>query len=127
MNIKMNDDLKRVLDNLSPSWFHPMWLDKVDSIIEGEYYYVIPCGIVGEIMTYTIINKDPDYKWTYITNGIKEDDINEFRESVVKVVDGFYTWKQGSIAEDDIHQRQIDIIEFWVKRLREQKIDTIIN
>lgn len=127
MNIKLSVDLKEKLKELSPSWFHPMWLDKVDNIFEGDYYYVIPVGNIGELMTYTILNKDPDYKWTYIHNAMREDDVNEFKESAVKVVEGFYTWKQGSIAEDDIHQRQIDIIEYWVKRLREQKIDNIIN
>ena len=126
MNIKLSDDLKKKLKELSPSWFHPMGLDKIDTILEGDYYYVIPCGIVGEHMTYTLINKDPDLKWTYILNVMREDDINEFREAV-KVVEGFYTWSQGSIAEDDIHQRQIDIIEYWVKRLREKKIDNIIK
>lgn len=126
MNIILSGDLKKKLNELSPSWFHPMWLDKVDTIFEGDYYYVIPGGIVGEIMTYTIINKDPDFKWTYIHNAMREDDIRQYKE-LVKVVDGFYAWSQGSLAEDDIHQRQIDIIEYWVKRLREQKIDNIIN
>jgi hypothetical protein len=122
-----NQELIDKLYGLSMSFVDTSAYSRLESIFEGDYYYILEFPNRKDISgkdtnDRTLLSKDG--KEYMLLNVFTENDYHyiDFKNEMVEIIDGYYTFKQYEYDTDFANHKQ----NYWIVQKRDNRLNKIL-